>query len=122
MNYHLMPFAALFGNDFFDLLPNCASSFDPQVEETDEEMNVSLDMPGYEKSKISILREENTVTISAERQYKNKGEMNTRKFIRRLALPEYVNLENIDAEYKDGILTIRMRKKDEAKPRKINIR
>jgi len=125
--FHIAPFKSAVNNDVFDSLfkgfemPLSVSS-EPYTEEGEDGISISLDMPGFEKSRILISREQNVVTISAEREIKTKGGTDTRKFIRRFSLPQSVDLEQIDAEYKNGVLTISAKKHEKAKPKMIEVK
>lgn len=95
---------------------------EPHVEETEDDFAMSFELPGFEKGNISILREHNILSISANRESKTKHGLDKRSFTRRYALPQNVDLEHVDAEYKDGILTIAAKKKEKFKPRRIEVR
>jgi HSP20 family protein len=94
----------------------------PRVEDGDDEINLSFELPGFEKGKISILREGTTLSISADKETRTKHGSERRSYSQRFSLPGTVDLENIDAEYKDGVLSIKAAKKEESKPRRIEIR
>lgn len=111
---------SLFGEGF----PALSRSFftEPQVNESENEIALTLDLPGFEKGNISILRENNIIAVSATRERKTNKGIDTRSYEQRFQLPDSVNLETIDAEYKDGVLTIVAPKKPETKPIKVTVR
>jgi HSP20 family protein len=96
------------------------------VSENHQEYKVTLAAPGLKKSDFNINVEGNMITISSEKEEKKESkdekytrqEYNYSSFSRSFMLPEEVNAEKIDAAYTDGILTVTMPKREEAK--KIN--
>ena len=78
-------------------------------------------LPGYQKEDLEIKVENNLLTISSEK--KSEGEVNeknyTRKefsfssFTRSFTLPEIVDVENIDAKNKEGVLYVTLPKNEE---------
>jgi HSP20 family protein len=93
------------------------------IKETDNSFELSLAAPGLEKKDFKVEVDNNLLTISAERSQEKEEKENayTRKeynynsFMRSFELPPYVNAEAIDAQYKDGVLTLTLPKKEEAK-------
>jgi len=84
---------------------------------------VSLAAPGLKKDKIKIDVEGNMLTISSEKEEKieEKDKKFTRKeysyssFSRSFTLPEDVKAESIDAHYENGVLEIKLPRKEETK-------
>jgi HSP20 family protein len=99
------------------------------VWETENELVYAFDLPGIREDKISIEFEDSALTISAERE--RKTELSDEKlyrferrfgtFSRTIALPQGVNEEQIKAEYREGVLEVRVAKPEQAKPRRIQI-
>ena len=108
-----------------------SGSWSPVVDirETDESYEIKADVPGVKKEDISIDIGENTLTIKGERKFEKgnskenyiRVERTYGSFTRSFALPQNVDRGNIKAKYKDGILDLVLPKKEEAKPKKINI-
>ena len=110
------------------------ASFVPRVNtrEGEDAYYVEIDLPGIKKEDIKITTEDNVLTISGERKMKdevkeedyNKVESAYGKFLRSFTLPEKVDVENIHAESKDGVLevVIPKLKEEEKKPKKIEIK
>lgn len=96
--------------------------FNPEVVETDQGIEITLALPGFERGNISLVRENYNLSITAERQIKTKHGDENRTIARRFAIPKHINLEDIDAEYKDGVLTIKAMRAEESKPVRIEIR
>lgn len=114
-----------FNDDFFG--GRSVTSFSPQVDiaESDKEFEIQFHLPGINKEDVSIDVKNDRLTVSGERKMKEeKNEKNYHSvesyygsFSRSFYLPDNVNLEKIDASYKDGILNIILPKdvKKEAK-------
>jgi HSP20 family protein len=91
--------------------------------ERKEDYLVSLAAPGLKKEDFKIDLEGNMLSISSEKEEENeeKDEKYTRKeysyssFERSFTLPDEVNKDKIDAQYKDGVLELVLPKKEEAK-------
>jgi HSP20 family protein len=118
----------LFGR-FFDggettgMLP-----YQVDVREDENSIYVEADMPGLTKDDIDVTLEDGILTIAGEKKTHNeedKGGYHVRerrygKFSRSFRLPETAS-ETIDASLKDGVLTIKLAKREEVKPRKIDV-
>lgn len=92
------------------------SAFKPTVSTREGEFayHVEIDLPGVKKEDISIDVKENQIVISGERNFKEerqekdyyKIESSYGKFQRSFALPENVDVENIEASSQDGVLEV----------------
>jgi len=110
------------------------ASFTPRVNtrEADDAYYIELDLPGIKKDEIEITTEDNVLTISGERKFKEevkeedyyKVESRYGKFSRSFTLPEDIDLSAISAKSEDGVLEVVIPKKeDESKKlRKIEIK
>jgi len=98
--------------------------------ETNQAVEVRLDVPGLEPKDIEIQLNGHVLTVSGHRkeEKEEKGktfhrlERRSGAFSRSISLPCPVKEETIDAKYRDGVLTITMPKTEEAKSKKIEIR
>lgn len=92
------------------------SAFKPTVSTREGEFayHVEIDLPGVKKEDISIDVKENQIIISGERNFKEerhekdyyKVESSYGKFQRSFALPENVDIENIEASSENGVLEV----------------
>lgn len=89
---------------------------------------VHMDMPGVKAENLDISVERNVLTISAERDWQREegdrvyvSERARGSFRRQLQLGEGLDLENLEADLHDGVLTLRIPLAERAKPRKISI-
>ncbi len=114
----------IFDNDFFPVYCNKTSSM-PAVNIREDEKNYILELaiPGIEKNDLKIDINEDVLTISSETKketeenkdgYKRK-EFSYASFCRSFYIPENVNREKIEANYKDGILSVGLPKQEEEK-------
>lgn len=109
-------------------LSRMAPSLD--LSETDGAIEVRMDLPGAKAEEIDIHLTDNTLTVSGERkeEKEQKGKTYHRverrhgSFSRTVTLPCCVDDAKVDAQYKDGVLTIIMPKTEEAKSRKVKVR
>ncbi|MBI5009529.1 MAG: Hsp20/alpha crystallin family protein [Bacteroidia bacterium] len=113
-----------FDDDFLPVLSNRTSSM-PAVNIKEDEKNYVLDLaiPGMDKKDLKIDINEDVLTISSETKnetseerdgYKKK-EFNYSSFCRSFYIPDNVNRDKIEANYKDGILTVALPKMEEEK-------
>ena len=98
------------------------------VYETADSFLISLDLPGIKQEDIRIHMEGSELTLSGERKYQEPADGKTHKverqygsFQRTFQLPVNVNRDAIKASLKEGVLNLRLPKKEEVKPRSINI-
>lgn len=89
------------------------------IKEEDARYLVELSAPGYDKNNIKVAVEDDTLTISGEIKLENeekqdnnyvKREFRSGNFKRSFNLNGMVNVEKIDAKYKDGILHVELPK------------
>jgi len=116
----------IFDDDFLPMLSNRTSSM-PSVNIREDEKNYNLDLavPGINKDDLKIDINEDVLTISSENKvekeenkdgYKRK-EFSYSSFCRSFYIPENVNRDKIEANYKDGVLSVSLPKQEEEKTR-----
>jgi HSP20 family protein len=99
------------------------------IYETPNELVVKADLPDVAEKDIDIRVENNLLTVRGERKFeKNVTEDNYLRveraygsFSRSFSLPNTVNAEAIHAEYKNGVLTVNLPKREESKPRQVKV-
>jgi HSP20 family protein len=100
------------------------------IHETANELVVKADLPEVELKDIDIQIENGALTIKGQRKFEseNKGQSYHRiersygSFARTFGLPETVDPNNVNAEYRNGVLTVTLGKKEIAKPRSIKVK
>ncbi|MFZ1864689.1 MAG: Hsp20/alpha crystallin family protein [Polyangiales bacterium] len=99
------------------------------IREEDDAFYVDAEVPGVAAQDVKVDVEKNVLTISGERRAeKDETEDSYRRveryygtFSRSFTLPETVSADNIHADLKDGVLTLRLPKKEAPKPRAIPV-
>jgi HSP20 family protein len=99
------------------------------VWETENELVLSFDLPGIPEEDIAVELDDNVLTVSGERS--RDSEQSTERyyrferrfgsFSRGVTLPPGVQEDSISANYKDGVLEVRVPKPEEPKPKRIQI-
>jgi HSP20 family protein len=115
---------------FFTSRP--ASAFSPsfEVKETNDSFVLRADVPGVEEKDLDVAVHNGVLTVSGSRQAEERREGESfaiyerqyGSFSRSFALPDMADGERIDASLTNGVLTLSIGKKAEAKPRKIEIK
>lgn len=95
----------------------------------DDNVWVHIDLPGVAADSIDISVERNVLTVTAERNIAREdgdrfylAERHRGTFRRQVNLGEGLDADGIEADYHDGVLTLRVPVAQQAKPRKIEIR
>ncbi|MFN3325384.1 MAG: Hsp20/alpha crystallin family protein [Bryobacteraceae bacterium] len=99
------------------------------VLETENELLLKADIPDVELKDIDIRLENGTLTLKGERKFERDGqhkgyhriERSYGSFVRYFSLPETVDADKVRAEYKNGVLTVTLPKKEVAKPRSVKV-
>ena len=100
------------------------------VGEHDEAVVVKAELPGMQPKDIDISVRGNTLTISGEkaesREEKDEAYYHAERrygtFRREIGLPAGVDADKVEANYKDGVLTVTMPKSEEAKPKRVTVK
>jgi HSP20 family protein len=99
------------------------------IYETENELVVKAELPDFQDKDIDVRITNNTLTIRGERKFeKDVKEDNYLRieraygsFVRSFSLPNTVSSENIRADYRNGVLTLHMAKREESKPKQIKV-
>src|ERR1700738_5736336 len=115
----------MFGEGFNRQEESNLTTWAPAVDimETEHELVVKADLPDIDPKDLDIRVENNILTIRGERKFEKKTEENNYlrveraygAFSRSFSLASTVNTEAIKAEYKNGVLTLTIPKREEAK-------
>ena len=107
------------------------TAWSPAVDivETDNEIVVTADVPGIDPKEVDIQVQNGTVTLKGERKFESDvKEDNYRRvervygsFVRSFSLPLTVDSDKVEAEYRNGVLELRLPKKPEAKPKQVKV-
>ena len=108
------------------------SNFVPAVDvyEDAQKVQLKLEVPGIRPDDLDIRVEGRTLTVRGERKFESEEkeenfhriERRYGSFVRSFTLPATVDTDSIDAQTADGVLTISLAKKPEAKPKQITVK
>ena len=111
--------------------PQANRPWAPSVDiyETENELVLKADLPDVDLKDIDVRVENQTLSISGERKFENadtgKGyhrmERNYGHFTRSFAVPNSFDTEKIAADYKNGVLSVSLPKKEAARPRQVKV-
>lgn len=105
--------------------------FTPAVDilETENAVKIFADMPGVNAKNLNIDLNENVLTLSGDVENPEKAEENDLlreyrigRYFREFRLSQMINQSRINAEMKDGVLSVELPKVEKAKPRKIEVK
>jgi len=102
-----------------------------EVSETDDEIRIKAELPGMDRDDVEILLDENVLTIRGEkreeRQDRDKkrnvyvSEMTYGTFQRSIPLPSGIDRDKVAADFKRGVLTLRLPRTEDAASRRRRI-
>lgn len=100
------------------------------VQEQDDAFLITADVPGVKPEDIDITMENGVLSLRGRREHQARTEergfrrieRSTGEFFRRFTLPDAADAESIEATCSNGVLTIRIAKKPEVQPRRIEVR
>jgi len=131
VKFNRKPWGNLVTNDFFNsedffnggTWMNKMEEPAMNVKENDDNFEIELSAPGYDKKDFDVKIENGCLNISAENSNSieeeegtyNRKEFSYTSFEKSLRLPESVSVDEIKAKYKDGVLKFKIAKKEEAK-------
>jgi HSP20 family protein len=98
-------------------------------ENGNHELVIKAELPAMTREEIDVRVENNTLTLGGEKKFEqdvkdeqyHRVERSYGAFSRSFALPTTVDVGKIGAEYKDGVLTIKLPLREEAKPKQIKV-
>ena len=132
---HIDPLAnlRLFEDAFTRVLsePRANRPWSPAVDiyETEDELVLKADLPDVELKDIDVRVENQTLTIAGERKFEaqksgqgyHRIERSYGNFMRSFSVPPSFNTAEIAAEYRNGVLSVKLPKSEAAKPRQIKV-
>ena len=111
--------------------PRAGRTWAPAVDimETEDTLLLKADLPDVKIDDIDIRVENQTLTLRGNRVFAkdetvksyHRMERTQGEFVRSFSIPNTVDTEKVAADYKNGVLTIALPKKDAAKPRQVKI-
>lgn len=111
----------LFESVLGDYTAPAADRFPVDLYEDKENLYVRAELPGISREDINVEMIEDYLTITAARKTKEDDQEQSLSFSRSVTVPESVQSDKVAAQYQDGVLTVTLPKKEEAKPRKIAV-
>jgi len=99
------------------------------IYETDKDIVVKAELPGLKKEDVFVSIDNNVLMLRGERKFSDevkrenfhRVERTYGEFLRSFTLPTFVDMTKILAEFKDGILIVTLPKREEAKPKQIEV-
>jgi HSP20 family protein len=100
------------------------------VDETKDEIILTFELPGMEKKDIKVTMQDGLLTVSGKREFQHESgegccacrEIRSGEFSRSFTLSDAVNSDKISADYKNGMLEIKLAKLEEVKPKEIEVK
>jgi len=95
------------------------------IYETESGFSIAIDLPGVSRDAVEIDVDDNRLVVKGTRvaaESKHRSERPRGKFLRTFSIPGSVDQNGIGADYKDGVLQIRLPKRQEQKAQKIAIK
>jgi HSP20 family protein len=99
------------------------------IYQTENELVLKADLPDINEKDLDVRVENNMLTIGGERKFEQQVnednylriERTYGSYSRSFALPNTINTEAIEAEYKNGVLTVKLPKRAESKPKPVKV-
>lgn len=125
---------AMLRRNFGDLLPewpseNVAGSYPVDIHEDENFIYVDAELPGFNKDDVNVTLENGVLSIAAERtdeqgddKHKHLKERRFTQVQRAFKIPGTVDEGKVDATLSDGVLKLKLHKRDEVKPRRIEVK
>ena len=108
------------------------STWTPAVDvyEDSDSFLIKVELPEVNREDVKVNLDDNVLSLTGERRFEHEDkrdgyhrvERSYGQFYRSFTLPPNVNAEGIKAEFKDGVLRLTLPKKEEAKPKQIEVK
>jgi len=97
------------------------------IYENDDEILLHAEMPGVTKDDITVNIDNGTLTLTGVRSMNSEGvadweEFGNVEYERAFSVPQTIDVNEVNAELKDGILALHLPKSEAAKPRQVEIK
>jgi len=118
-----------FNNSFNDYEADSPWSPSVNISENEDGYLLTAELPGVNKEDIDIDLKDDKLTIKGEKKAEKKEEKenyirverNYGKFERSFYISDDIDISKVDANFKDGVLKIKLVKKEEAKPKQVKV-
>ncbi len=103
------------------------AAYPVDIRETEDHLIIEAELPGFEKKDVDVTLENGVLSITAQRSSEKRegqahlAERRFNRVQRRFSLPTTVDESKVDAKLDNGVLTLRLSKREEAKARKITV-
>ena len=112
--------------------PQARGTWNPPVdiyETNDKDVVVKVELPEMKREDIKVSFENNVLTLEGERQFRNEAsreqyqriERGYGAFRRIFTMPATVDAARVTANYQDGVLTVTLPRREESRPRQIQV-
>ena len=100
------------------------------IAEDDKDYHIRAELPGLRKEDVKVTVENGVLSISGERKYE-KEDKNRKyhrveraygNFVRNFSIPDDADPSKVSAEFKDGVLHVRLNKDERAKPKAVEVK
>lgn len=99
------------------------------IVESEDSTTIFIDLPGMNPEDVEISTENGTLVVKGERKTENvvggnfnRSERIFGRFVRTWSVPTSLDVGKVEASYEKGVLAIKLPKKEEAKPKPVQIR
>ncbi len=99
------------------------------IRETDDDYRIDIELPAVAAEDVKVTVKDGVLEVTGERRFEketqgkvHRVERRYGRFVRSFRLPENVDEQRIDASSKDGVLHLKLAKREEVKPRSIEVR
>lgn len=107
-------------NDVMTTMPAVQPNVD--IFENEQELIVDCDLPGVAQDTLSVHLDGTQLTLEGERAA-YEGWSVAARYRRTFTVPEHlIDADGVEAEFRGGVLRVRLPKRDDARPRKITVR
>lgn len=97
------------------------AQFPVDLYEDKENTYVRAELPGTSRGDIGVEMVEGYLTITAARKEKDGNSEETVSFSRSISIPDEIQADKVSAVLQDGVLTVTLPKREEARPKKVSI-